>query len=205
MNMWSIPGKSVPVTRFPRFEPDEVLYEFDGPRIFVVRDSEGELNLAYWSDEDDAICRYVVVPTTANILQALRQGDVSVFDALNQPRCWLCDVTHQGQIAACQRVDFEAIPKDSLPAAGTMLLPTLEPQCVDLEGRIREIDKDRRSFELRDIPGVTQAQRFGFDEHLQEQVFQAFRDDERVRISGRTFPAKNMAHALAVSKIGARP
>ena len=56
MNMWSIPGKSVPVTRFPRFDPDEVLYEFDGPRIFGVRDSEGELNLAYWSDEDEAIC-----------------------------------------------------------------------------------------------------------------------------------------------------
>jgi len=33
----------------------------------------------------------------------------------------------------------------------------------------------------------------------------AVRDDERVRISGRTFPAKNMAHALAVSKIGPRP
>jgi len=205
MNMWSIPGKSVPVTRFPRFEPDEVLYEFDGPRIFGVRDSEGELNLAYWSDEDDAICRYVVVPTTASILQVLRQGEISVYDALNQPRCWLCDVTHQGQVTACQRVDFEAIPEDSLPAAGTMLLPALEPQWVDLEGRIREIDKDRRSFELREIPGVTQAQRFGFDERLQEDVFQAFRDDERVRISGLTFPAKNMAHALAVSKIGLRP
>ncbi len=202
--MWSIPAKSVPAERFLPFRPDEVLYEFDGPRIFTVFDSEGELNLAYWSDEDAAICRYVVVPTTTKILQSLRWGEISVHDALNQPRCWLCDLTHQGEFVACQRVDFESIPKDSLPAIGTMLLAALEPQSVDLEGRIREIDKDRRSFELREIPGVAQAQRFGFDEDLEEDIFQAFRDDERVRISGRAFPTRNMAHALAVSKIGPR-
>ena len=92
--MWSIPGKPVSPARFQPFEPVDVLYEFDGPRIFTLWDSEGELNLAYWSDEDDAICRYVVVPTTGKIVAALRQGGISVYDALNQPRCWLCDLTH---------------------------------------------------------------------------------------------------------------
>jgi len=193
--MWNTPGRPVPAGRFQPFEPAEVLYEFDGRRIFTLRDSEGELNLAYWSDEDDTICRYVVVPTAAKILEALRLGDMSVFEALNQPRCWLCDVTHQGEIVACQRVEFEAIPRDSLPAIGTMLLPTLEPQLVDLEGRIRELDKDRRSFELREIPGATQAQRFAFDENLQEDVFEAFREDLRVRVSGRKSPVKRTAHA----------
>ena len=124
INMESIPNKPVSMTRFPRFEPDEVLYAFDGPRIFTVSDSEGELNLAYWSDEDVAICRYVVVPTTDKILQSLRRGEISVYEALNQPRCWLCDLTHQGEFVACQRVDFESIPKDSLPAIGTRLLAT---------------------------------------------------------------------------------
>jgi hypothetical protein len=56
----------------------------------------------------------------------LRTGSISVFDALDQPRCWLCDVTHQGVLSACQRVEFEAVPRDSLPAVGTMLLPGLE-------------------------------------------------------------------------------
>jgi hypothetical protein len=141
INMGTKPNKQVSMARFPRFEPDEVLYEFDGPRIFTVWDCEGEVNLAYWSDEDAAMCRYVVVPTTAKILQSLRRGEISVFDALNQPRCWLCDIAHQGEFVACQRVEFESIPKDSLPAPGTMLLATLEPQWVDLEGRIRELDK----------------------------------------------------------------
>ena len=143
INMENIPSKPVSMARFPRFDPDEVLYEFDGPRIFTVYDSEGELNLAYRSDEDAAMCRYVVVPTTTKILQSLRRGEISVHDALNQPRCWLCDLTHQGEFVACQRVDFESIPKDSLPAIGTRLVAAPEPQSVDLEARIRELDKHR--------------------------------------------------------------
>jgi hypothetical protein len=383
--MWNIIGKAVENARFQPFQPAEVLYEFDGPRIFTLNDAEGELNLAYWSDEDQQICRYVVVPTATTILAALRKGSISVFDALNQPRCWLCDVTHQGDLSRCQRVEFEAVPRDSLPAIGTMLLPTLEPlltlravgdqiivgqipgsviracvegvqkafkvlseyvlgqtpqagrpdeflrrlfdlptqrlafasfeisfrmpveelnlftasgeaspeaetleevgtllnkglkwlttaagevgvyspenpderavvlralkeltpssqgsidrlelkgqligprtsplvlersarqrvntairscslepQPVDLEGRIRELDKDRLSFELREITGTAQMQRFVFDEELLDEVFQAFQDDVRVKVAGRTFPVKNLAYALALSRV----
>lgn len=386
--MWSIIGKAIDISRFQPFEPAEVLYEFDGPRIFTLNDSDGELNLAYWSDEDDKVCRYVVVPTTAKILAELRKGRISVFDALNQPRCWLCDVTHQGELSTCQRVEFESVPRDSLPAIGTMLLPSLEPlltlravggeiipgqipgsviracvegtqkafkvlseyvlgqtpqagrpdeflrrlfdlptqrlafasfeisfrmpveemnlftasgqkspetetlekvggllnkglrwlttaagqegvytpdnpdegavilralkeltpssqgsieslelkgqligprtsplvlertsrqrvnsairsrslepQPVDMEGRIRELDKDRLSFELREITSTTQIQRFVFDEELLEEVFQAFQDDVRVKIVGRTFPVKNLAYALALSRVPAQ-
>ena len=201
--MWNINGNTVEIGRFQPFGPAEVLYEFDGPRIFTFKDAEGELNLAYWSDEDRQICRYVVVPTTKTILDALRKGSTSVYDALNQPRCWLCDVTHQGELSACQRVEFEAVPRDSLPAIGTMLSPTLEPQLVDFEGRIRELDKDRLSFELREIEGTPQMQRFVFDEELLEEVFQAFQEDVRVRVAGRTFPVKNLAYALALSRVTA--
>lgn len=383
--MWTIAGVPVGIERFQPFEPADVLYEFDGPRIFTLKDSDGELNLAYWSDENELVCRYVVVPTTAKIVHALQAGSISVFDALNQPRCWLCDVTHQGDLSACQRVEFDAVPRDSLPTIGTMLLPaleplltlravgdevvpgqipgsviracvegvqkalkvlseyvlgqeahagrpdeflrrlfdlptqrfafasfeisfrmpieeknlftgdgekspeaetleevgallnkglkwlataageegvyspdnpdesgavlralkeltpssqgsierlelkgqligprtmpvilqrasrqrvnaairsrSLEPQPVDLVGRIRELDKDRLSFELREIEGPTPTQRFVFDEELLEEVFQAFQDDVRVQVVGRTFPVKNLAYALALSKV----
>lgn len=383
--MWNIPGKTVDIGRFQPFEPLQVLYEFDGPRIFTLMDVDEELNLAYWSDQDEHVSRYVVVPTTTTILAALNKGSISVFDALNQPRCWLCDVTHGGELSACQRVDFAAVPRDSLPAVDAMLLPTLEPlltlravgdaiipgqipgsviragvegvqkafkvlseyvlgqtpqagrpdeflrrlfdlptkrfafasfeisfrmpieelnlftasgqksseaetlekvgtllnkglkwlttaageeglyspdkpdesavvlralreltpssqgcihqielkgqligprtfplvleraarqrvnaairshalepQPVDMEGRIRELDKDRLSFELRDIDGTTPHQKFVFDEELLEEVFQAFQDDVRVRVAGRTFPVKNLAYALALSRV----
>lgn len=383
--MWDTSGSTVSTDRFKPFVPVEVLDEYDGPRLFTLNDSELELNLAYWSDADETACRYIVVPTTQRIVSALRKGSISVFDALNQPRCWLCDVTHQGDLTACTRVAFESVPRDSLPGIGTMLLPTLEPlltlravgaeinpgeipgsvilacvegvrkafkvlsefvlgqepqagrpdeflrrlfdlptqriafssfeisfrmpveerhlftgngdksrevetleevgtlltkglkwlataaseeglyspekpdqggvilralkeltpssqgsierlelkgqligprtkplvldrsarqrvntairsrslepQIVDMEGRIRELDKDRLSFELREIEGVPQIQRFVFDEELLEEVFQAFQEDARVKVAGRTFPVKNLAYALAISRM----
>jgi hypothetical protein len=124
----------------------------------------------------------------------------SVFDALNQPRCWVCDILASGDVGDCWRVDFDSIPRDALPAAGTMLLPSLEPLLVDVEGRVRELDKDRLSFELREIRGLVKSQRFVFGEELLEDVFQAFQKDVRVRVAGRTFPVKNVAYALALSR-----
>jgi len=381
--MWEIEGKEIDSGRFTPFEPVEVLYEYDGPRTFTTRDLDGELNLAHWSDEDEKATRYVVVPTSPGIVDSLRRGILSVHDALNQPRCWLCDVAHDGSMIRCLLVGFEAIPKDALPSHGTMLWPTLEPlltlravgseivqgripssvirscvagvqksfkvlseyvlgqssqagrpeeflrrlfdlptqrfaygsfeisfrmpleentlftsldhksyevetlekvgkllskglkwlstsageegvynpadpeesaavlralkeltpssqgsierielkgqlfgarvsplllerkarqrvnaairtqalepQPVDLEGRIRELDKDRLSFELREIGGTPGIQRFVFDEELLEDVFQALQDDQRVRVTGRTFPVKNLAYALDIS------
>jgi len=385
--MWTIPGKRTDPSFLRPFDPVEILYEFDGPRIFTTLDVDGERNLVYWSDEDESVCRYVVVPTTQRILDSLQSGIISVHDALNQPRCWLCDVTSDGEIVGCQLVDFEAIPNDALPALGTMLWPSLEPlltlraigqeiapgqipgsvirscvegvqksfkilseyvlgqkpqagrpdeflrrlfdlptqrlafssfeisfrmpiaerslfrdvehksqeaetleevgkllnkglkwlttkaadegvyspsgsdesaavlralkeitpsshgnierlelkgqllgprvtplvlerhdrqrvntairnldlepQVVDLEGRIRELDKDRLSFELREIHATPDSQRFVFDEELREDVTQAFNDDVRVRVAGRTFPVKNLAYALALSRVSA--
>lgn len=112
------------VERFLPFEPAEVLYEFDRPRIFTCKDADNETYLVYWSDEDDDVCRYVVVPTAQRIVNGLRQGTISVHEALDQPRCWLCDVNHRGELVQCQRVEFEDIPRDCLPSVETMLLPT---------------------------------------------------------------------------------
>lgn len=203
--MWNILGRKLDTRQFQPFIPCEVLYDFDGPRIFTIKDIEGELNLAYWSDEDekDRFYRYVVVPTTSRIIDALKYGSISVFEALNQPRCWLCDISYQGELNQCQAVDFDLVPRDALPNTGTMLLPTLEPllsQPIDLEGRIRELDKDRLSFELREISGPTQNQRFVFDQELLDDVFQAFQDNVRVKIAGKTYPVKNLSFALALSR-----
>ncbi|MSR58061.1 MAG: hypothetical protein EXS05_10340 [Planctomycetaceae bacterium] len=198
--MWSIAGKPVPSDRFQPFEPVEVLYEFDGPRVFSVLDSDQELNLACWSDEDEQICRYVVAATTPETIAALRNGGISVYDALNQPRCWLCDVSPPGILTECRRVEFERIPRDALPAPGTLLMSVLESAAVDVEGRIRELDKDRLSFELREIEGARRTQRFVFDEDLLDDVVQAFQDDARVRVAGQPVPVKNAVHAHVVGR-----
>ncbi|HET6879576.1 MAG TPA: DUF6575 domain-containing protein [Pirellulales bacterium] len=199
--MWAIQGKPADAKRFAPFVGREVLYDFDGPRIFTLVDAEGELNLVYWSDADENQNRFVVVPTANTIIDSLHAGGTSVFAALNQPRCWLCDVSHSGQINQCWRVDFDDIPSDSLPALGTMLLPTIEPELIDLEGRVRELDKDRRSFELREIGGPVPSQRFAFDDSLREEIYQAFDDEVRVKLAGRKLPDKPVVMALALSRV----
>jgi hypothetical protein len=123
--MWTIPDNTVSTDQFPSFDPVEVLYEFDGPRVFTIRDAENELHLVYWSDEDDDLCRYIAVPTTTAVVEELRTGGISLFDALNQPTCSVCHVTHQGVVKECRQVDFDTIPRDALPDASTLLLPEL--------------------------------------------------------------------------------
>jgi hypothetical protein len=202
--MWRIQGKPVDTERFHPFEAKEVLYEFDGPRIFTLLDADGELNLAYWSDEDEAQARFIVVPTAFGILTGLRSGGVSVLEALDQPRCWVCDVSHTGDVKQCFRVDFDAIPRDSLPVRGTMLLSVLEPVQVDLEGRVRELDKDQRSFELREINGIVLSQKFAFDESLRDDVYRAFDDEVRVKLAGWRYPGKPIMTAVSLSPLEPR-
>ena len=121
------PWRKLERNPFYGFDAEEVLYEFDGPRVFTLRDADGELNLAYWSDEDDQNTQYVAVPTSTGIIDALKDGRISVHDALNQPRCWLCLVKHDGEIDSVYSGAYELIPEDCRPAKGTMLWSSLEP------------------------------------------------------------------------------
>jgi hypothetical protein len=58
------------------------------------------------------------------------------------------------------------------------------------------------SFDLREIvSGGPTTQRFVFDEELKDDVFQAFVDDNRVRVAGRSFPVRNVNYALAISPV----
>ena len=199
--MLKTPQPDAELDRFQPFEPQDVLYEFDGPRIFTILDREEELNLAYWSNEYADAWQYVVVPTSPAIVQALRSGAMAVFDALNQPRCWLCDVSHAGEVVDCHRVEFETLSPDALPGRGTLLLASIAPRNVDLVGRIRQLDKDRLSFELREIEGTPPVQRFNFDKALLLEVSRAFQDDARVQIGGKTIPSQNVAHAVSLSRV----
>lgn len=121
--MWTITGRSVDPQKFAPFHPEEILYEFDGPRIFTVCDHEGELYLACWSDEDEHATRFVVAPTLPRTIEQLRAGDIAVYEALDQPRCWVCDVSHAGELLKCHRINFADLPADARPAQGTMLWP----------------------------------------------------------------------------------
>jgi hypothetical protein len=76
-----------------------------------------------------------------------------------------------------------------------------EPQVIDLEGYVRELDIDRLSFELREIDGQVLSQRFVFAEDLLEDVYQVLGADVRVQVAGSKSPGTTVANALALSRV----
>lgn len=126
--MWTPPKETtVHSDLFPAFSPTEVLYEFDGPRVFTLTDKFGGLNLAVWSDEDGLVERYLVAVSSARIVGELKAGRTTVREALEQPRAWVCDVMPSGEIQNIWQVEMSQVPSDTLPKPGTMLLPELQP------------------------------------------------------------------------------
>lgn len=123
---WTITAPQFDVESFQGITPEEVLYEFDGPRIFTARSVMGEL-LFYLADEKDGVCRYIVAPTNASIIELMKTGVRSVRDALNQPWVWFLDTQYDGNPVAAWKGTLADAPVDALPQLGVMLWPHLEP------------------------------------------------------------------------------
>lgn len=123
--MWDVKGTPLSV-KFENWVPDRVLYDFDGPRIFTVRHELGDF-LAYACDEDDEITRYLLAPTSGDLINALEKGTHTMREALAQPWLWVVDVGFNDVPRQVWRSTLEAIPETRLPKPWAMLWPHLEP------------------------------------------------------------------------------
>lgn len=126
---WTVTAPQFDVASFQGISPEEILYEFDGPRIFTARSDMGEL-LFYLADEQNGLCRYIVAPTNASIIERMKSGVRSVRDALNQPWVWFLDTRYDGSPVAAWKGTLADAPVDALPQPGVMLWPHLEPVFV---------------------------------------------------------------------------
>lgn len=111
---------------FREIVADEILYEYDGPRIFTVS-SDGGHFLFYLSGSRASGARYIVAPCNQNIVDELRVGAQTVLEALDRGVVWVVDAGWDGAIRDVWRTVLARIPGKSLPKAGTMLLPGLQP------------------------------------------------------------------------------
>lgn len=112
---------------FGQFEPVEMYIWLDGPRTFTLLDEDGQLCLAHWLQEVGPLWQYVVVPVTASILGELNSGQQTLADVLKQPRVYLVSVRPDFTVEQVSLIAWESLPKDALPAAGTMIRRDLEP------------------------------------------------------------------------------
>lgn len=100
--------------------PEEVLYDFDGPRIFTCRTPNQELLLAFLYDLHDSNHLYMVVPTNRTRIESLKSGKLSLREALEQPWIWQVEV-RDGNILLATKVELETLPEDVLPNPGVLL------------------------------------------------------------------------------------
>lgn len=130
---WQIEYPRIVDPLFERLEPTDVLYDFDGPQLYVAQE-RGLPVLVYvaWSDDDELIHRLLVVPTSNTIIQRLREGQYSVCDALRQPWLHAVDQNYDGAILDVWHLEggLDSVPKDYKPVEGTLLSLELEQNRV---------------------------------------------------------------------------
>ncbi|HMN15505.1 MAG TPA: hypothetical protein PKD55_24580 [Bellilinea sp.] len=95
-------------------EPSIVLYEFDGPQIFLAK--FGFVDVLFVKiDDDDDFDRYLATYTSNGIIEAVLNGNLSVRGAFSHDLCWIIDTNTDLSIRefwACSRDD---IPSSFLP------------------------------------------------------------------------------------------
>lgn len=105
----------------------EVLYDFDGPRIFTCID-EGRLTLWYECADDEHGFRHLVVPADRALILKLKDGTRSLHDALNQAWLWAVDTDRDRDVVASWAlVGLHAVPQNSKPLPDALLWKELEP------------------------------------------------------------------------------
>ena len=108
-------------------EPIEVLYDFDGPRIFICKDGPGNTYLAYLCGDDRNTVRYLVVPCSDSLKERLISGKINLRDALSQGKAWVFDLDNDWKPRSASRVNVDDLPEDALPEPGVMLYAHLTP------------------------------------------------------------------------------
>jgi hypothetical protein len=139
---WSLPETLIPVQHLGTLVPVEVLYDFDGPLVFTALSPSGRKLLAYASFSIDAdlaggaiqsphsegFTRYLISPTSDKILERLKKGAITLYEALDQPMLWAADISYSGAVLQSAELGLLCdVPSNFLPARNRTLWPHLMP------------------------------------------------------------------------------
>ncbi|WP_124515861.1 hypothetical protein [Burkholderia ubonensis] len=128
--LWKIEGTAEDLGRFGNLEPEDVLYELDGPKIFTVKLGD-KLHLVYEScvDLDTKTVRFLVAPTSSLLLDDLTSGARSVLEVLDQAWVWVIDQGFDGENLSCHVLNngLVSVPNGFKPEKDIMLWPHLMP------------------------------------------------------------------------------
>lgn len=159
--IWTVASTACPWLKLTTLEPTCVLDELDGPRLFTVRADDGQELLAYMCGESEAVERFLLVNTSARIIQEIQNNKITLRDALTQQAMmYMVDVRRDGTLSAPVAVDFDTLPATALPKPNAYLNPQPQPLLsVRLIGDELKPERVPASVVRRAVDGVTGAVR----------------------------------------------
>ncbi|WP_248919502.1 hypothetical protein [Pseudomonas entomophila] len=128
--LWPITSPAISTQPFEDLQIAEVLYEFDGPKIFTTLDQDGFLRFWYESkeDRDDKLIRYLVTPSSALLIQQLKCGHKSVHDLLKQSWLWAVDLRYDMSPSRAWHLEsLDEVPAKFKPEPHATLCPEHMP------------------------------------------------------------------------------
>ena len=104
---------------------EQVLQYYDGPRLLLRRTDDGQLYLAWWSDADESVERWLYLPVSTSRLHEVLTGKTPSRNALNSPEdgyVLALDVSSEtDDIIQAVKTNASALPQDSIPLPGARL------------------------------------------------------------------------------------
>ncbi|MBC3435915.1 hypothetical protein HU735_10865 [Pseudomonas sp. BW16M2] len=124
--MWPIASPPICTQSFEGLHIVEVLYDFDGPKIFTTLGSGVLLYFWYESEEDreEQLIRYLVTPASPSQIQQLKAGYKSVHDLLKQNWLWVVDMHYDLSPSMAWRLEsLDDVPTQFKPPPHATLCP----------------------------------------------------------------------------------
>lgn len=122
--MWAHTGTKAAWPEIETLDPEDVIDEYDGPRLFTVRSRDGNLLLVYHCGEDPATERFLLVPADTDLVTEIQANALPLRAALlGRGWAWIVDRRRNGTLDGPFKVDPRELPEHALPAEGVRLAP----------------------------------------------------------------------------------
>ena len=120
-----VDGTLLPGPPWHTLSLDRVLQYYDGPRLLLQRSQAGQLFLAWWSDGDESVDRWIYLPVSDQRLENILSGQMSSLDGLHNPEdgyIYAIDVDVNTDAAVSTVLTTaDSLPGDALPMPGAKL------------------------------------------------------------------------------------
>ncbi len=121
----AIPGTKIPGPPWRELTFEHVLQYYDGPRLILRRSDDGQLYLAWWSDADQNVERWIYLPISLMRLCSVLTGKTPSRNALNSPEdgyVLALDVSPDtDHVIHTVKTIASAVPQHSIPLPGARL------------------------------------------------------------------------------------